>query len=60
MGESIAAFALNLMLLPTDVATHHQAEWLTYRDEAGQSGVVRFVGRAGLTALKLLKRLKRR
>ncbi len=30
-----------LTVLPTDVATREQAEWLTYRDESGAIGVVR-------------------
>jgi len=30
-----------LTVLPTDVATREQAEWLTYRDDSGAIGVVR-------------------
>jgi Rho-binding antiterminator len=30
-----------LIVLPTDVATRAQAEWLTYRDDSGAEGVVR-------------------
>lgn len=30
-----------LTVLPTDVATRDQAEWLTYRDDSGVLGVVR-------------------
>lgn len=30
-----------LVVLPTDVATRDQAEWLSYRDESGQPGLVR-------------------
>jgi len=30
-----------LTVLPTDVATREQAEWLTYRDDSGAEGVVR-------------------
>lgn len=30
-----------LPVLPTDVATRQQAEWLTFRDDAGVEGVVR-------------------
>jgi Rho-binding antiterminator len=30
-----------LTVLPTDVATRAQAEWLTYRDDSGAEGVVR-------------------
>jgi Rho-binding antiterminator len=30
-----------LTVLPTDVATRDQAEWLSYRDAAGVAGVVR-------------------
>jgi Rho-binding antiterminator len=30
-----------LTVLPTDVATRDQAEWLTYRDDSGAVGVVR-------------------
>ena len=30
-----------LTVLPTDVATRDQAEWLSYRDAAGAAGVVR-------------------
>lgn len=30
-----------LTVLPTDVATRDQAEWLTYRDASGAVGVVR-------------------
>jgi Rho-binding antiterminator len=31
----------DLPILPTDVATRDGAEWLSYIDEAGNSGVVR-------------------
>ena len=30
-----------MVVLPTDVATRDQAEWLTYRDAAGAVGVLR-------------------
>lgn len=30
-----------MTVLPTDVATRDQAEWLSYRDAAGVAGVVR-------------------
>jgi Rho-binding antiterminator len=30
-----------MVVLPTDVATRDQAEWLTYRDAAGTVGVLR-------------------
>ena len=30
-----------LIVLPTDVATRNQAEWLTYRDNSGAVGIVR-------------------
>ncbi|OYY92794.1 MAG: hypothetical protein B7Y41_14565 [Hydrogenophilales bacterium 28-61-23] len=30
-----------LNALPTDVATRDQAEWLTYREDSGEVGVVR-------------------
>lgn len=30
-----------LIVLPTDVATRDQAEWLSYRDESGKPGLVR-------------------
>lgn len=30
-----------MTVLPTDVATREQAEWLTYRDATGELGVVR-------------------
>jgi len=33
--------ARTLTVLPTDVATREQAEWLTYRDDSGAEGVVR-------------------
>ncbi len=33
--------AITLIVLPTDVATRDQAEWLTYREASGQVGVVR-------------------
>ncbi len=33
--------ACTLTVLPTDVATREQAEWLTYRDDSGAEGVVR-------------------
>jgi Rho-binding antiterminator len=33
--------AQTLTVLPTDVATREQAEWLTYRDDSGAEGVVR-------------------
>jgi len=32
---------LTLTVLPTDVATREQAEWLTYREESGSVAVVR-------------------
>jgi Rho-binding antiterminator len=31
----------DLTVLPTDVATRDQAEWLSYQDAAGVAGVVR-------------------
>jgi len=30
-----------LTVLPTDVATREQAEWLTYREDSGAVGIVR-------------------
>ena len=30
-----------LVVLPTDVATRDQAEWLTYREDSGAVGIVR-------------------
>lgn len=33
--------ACMLTVLPTDVATREQAEWLTYREDTGAVGVVR-------------------
>jgi Rho-binding antiterminator len=36
-----AGNAHTLIVLPTDVATREQAEWLTYREDAGVEGVVR-------------------
>jgi len=30
-----------LVVLPTDVATRDQAEWLSYREDGGMTGVVR-------------------
>lgn len=33
--------AQTLTVLPTDVATRDQAEWLTYREDSGVVGVVR-------------------
>lgn len=33
--------AITLLVLPTDVATRDQAEWLTYREASGVVGVVR-------------------
>jgi Rho-binding antiterminator len=30
-----------LVVLPTDVATRDQAEWLSYREESGAVGIVR-------------------
>ncbi len=33
-----------LTVLPTDVTTRDGAEWLTYRTEEGESGVVRLDG----------------
>lgn len=30
-----------LVVLPTDVATRDQAEWLSYREDGGTTGVVR-------------------
>jgi Rho-binding antiterminator len=31
----------SMTVLPLDVATRQQAEWLTYRDESGEVGIVR-------------------
>jgi len=31
----------SLTVLPTDVATREQAEWLTYREDSGAVGIVR-------------------
>ncbi len=39
LDESCQARTLNV--LPIDVATRDQAEWLTYRDDSGATGVVR-------------------
>lgn len=33
--------ARTLTVLPTDVATREQAEWLTYREDSGAVGVAR-------------------
>lgn len=33
-----------ITVLPTDVATRDGAEWLSYRTEAGETGVVRLDG----------------
>ena len=30
-----------LTVMPTDVATRDQAEWLTYREDSGAEGIVR-------------------
>jgi Rho-binding antiterminator len=31
----------SMTVLPTDVATRNQAEWLSYREESGAVGIVR-------------------
>ena len=36
-----SGIAQTLTVLPTDVATRDQAEWLTYREDSGAGGVVR-------------------
>jgi Rho-binding antiterminator len=36
-----AGEARTLTILPTDVATREQAEWLSYREDSGVEGVVR-------------------